>query len=590
MKKKILWLALSCLMVAALVLGSCAPAVTEEEEVAPPVEEEEEVTITEVVVEEEEPQYGGTYTFAITGWGTFEPAVPYPHHQWLPAYDSLLAADITRGPGGTGEIKIASTWVPDEYFIGFLAESWEYVDLEHITFTIRKGVRFHDKPPVDGRELTAEDVVASFEYYKSHPRSTIYVPAGTLEEDTHRASIDPNDKWKVIITLPTPSAVAAWRIGTSIVTVPAEIIDLDLADWRNMVGTGPFIIVDAVQGSSATYKKNPTYWQYDPFHPQNRLPYVDKLRLLVIPDPETQLAALRTGKVERLPFVGRESSLLLQESNPELLTSEIDPIYPLPIDWQNNVEPFTDIRVRRALAMAIDHPGIYEDFFEGAATRLAHPLAPLAGDAFTPLEELPESIRILFEHRPEEAKQLLAEAGYPDGFKTEIIIAQGDVDLISIVQANWREIGVEAEIKALEDGALWATVMAHTVPQISASYWGSANPYSLLGHKYHTVGGVPRLWNTTHTVDPFVEESWDVIITTLDPIERGRLLGELNLYVMEQVYDTSLPVPYSYIFWQPWLKGYHGEYQIGPSDDYHVGFVKYVWIDQDLKYEMTGRR
>ena len=98
------------------------------------------------------------------------------------------------------------------------------------------------------------------------------------------------------------------------------------------------------------------------------------------------------------------------------------------------------------------------------------------------------------------------------------------------------------------------------------------------------------MWNTTHTYDPYVEQTWDTIATTLDPVERARLIKELNIYVMDQAYDTSLPCADSYIMWQPWLKGYHGEYEIGPSDDYLVGLVEYFWIDQDLKYEMTGRR
>ena len=82
--------------------------------------------------------------------------------------------------------------------------------------------------------------------------------------------------------------------------MPPEVIEQygDVQDWRNLVGTGPFMLTDVVEGSSMTYVKNPDYWGYDEKYPQNRLPYVDELRVLVMPEEATVMSALRSGQLD----------------------------------------------------------------------------------------------------------------------------------------------------------------------------------------------------------------------------------------------------------------------------------------------------
>ena len=83
---------------------------------------------------------------------------------------------------------------------------------------------------------------------------------------------------------------------------PPEVIEEhgDAQDWRNLVGTGPYMLTDWVKDSSVTYTKNPNYWGYDEKFPENRLPYLDEVKSLIIPDSSTLLAALRTGKIARM--------------------------------------------------------------------------------------------------------------------------------------------------------------------------------------------------------------------------------------------------------------------------------------------------
>ncbi len=591
MKKQIVWLILSCLMALSLVLASCVPEVTEEEAevVTPTVEEEEEEVVPAEEMLEEKPQHGGTFVVAVVAQTTFHAAESAIVRFVVPVYEGLLAADISRGPRGTKEIDLATYYVPDEYYTGYLAESWEQPDLKHLVFTIRKGVHFHDRPPVHGREMTAEDVAFSINFAREYPRGLIYAPPGMPEEETYRASVDPTDKWKVIVALPEPSVEELRRIGTSLLIFPPELAELDLEDWRNMVGTGPFMAEDSAVGSSTTYTRHPLHWQFDPFQPENRLPYVDVLKILIIPDVQTQLAALRVGKIDKLHYIAREEALLLQEASPQLKSWTTNPVNAIMLDMQNNKEPFTDKRVRQAISMAIDHPGMAEDFYQGAAQILTWPLAESHGDIFTPLEELPDAIRILFEHRPEEAKQLLAEAGYPNGFTTECIVTAEYVDLLSIIQANLRDIGVDMEIKVLETGAYWGQVLGRNVPQMSFASWGNTAPMAVFQSAYYSREGEPHMWNFSYVVDTHMAETYDKIKVTLDPVERDRLAKELDLYALEECFSIQTPSPDIYTFWQPWVKGYLGE-ETGHVVGTEEGVIKYLWVDQDLKYEMTGRR
>ncbi len=582
--RKVLWLAVSCLIGAAFVLASCTSAAEAPTEVQT-IEDEE---TTEAPAQgEEEPEYGGTLTYAISGWfSVFDPIISAADWFYLPVYSPLVGPDITRGPRGTGEVALAG-FVPDEFLVGYAASSWEQPDLTHLVFHIRKGVRFQDKPPLNGREMTAEDVVFSFNYNFSHPKSTMYSPQG---ETGYSVALDPADPWTVIVTLPAESVTDMLDVGWSLMVLPPEIED-DIDNWEFANGTGPFVVTDVLQGSSLTYERHPQYWQSDPFNPENQLPYVDGIKMLVIPDIETRLAALRTGKIDRLGAVTQEQALILQDTAPRLLASPEAATNASILEMMTDREPFSSKEVRRAISMAIDHPGLKNALRGGAADMLSWPLAAAtAGGAYTPLGELPESTQKLFGYYPEEAKQLLADAGYPTGFRTEIATTANYVDEAAIVQYNLREIGIDVDIVQMESGAYWGMVFGHNTPQMSLSYWGSEYPNLMFSSAFYHTGGVPHAWNFSAIIDEHIVETWDTIKATVDPVERTRLLKELNIYALDMSYNIQLPAAYTYTFWQPWVKNYMGEATIGAAYDSGIGIIKHLWIDQDLKYEITGDR
>ncbi len=198
-----------------------------------------------------------------------------------------------------------SKYMPFEVMVTHLATGWETPDSTTIIIHIRQGVHWQNKPPVNGRELTAKDVEYTFE------RLTGLGEFEEVGQSDRAATIDnipiesvtATDEYTVEFKLSRPSSIALTTIlyeEEVALIVPREPIDMygSMNDWRYAIGTGPFIIIDHVDGSSWSFAKNPDYWAYDPRYPENRLPYVDEAEVLIMPDMGTRLAALSSGKLD----------------------------------------------------------------------------------------------------------------------------------------------------------------------------------------------------------------------------------------------------------------------------------------------------
>ncbi len=219
------------------------------------------------------------------------------------------------------------------------------------------------------------------------------------------------------------------------------------------MGTGPFMIYDYARSRSITYARNPNYWGYDERYPKNKLPYVDNVKVLIIPDDATALAALRSGKIDYIEGQKWQTGPALKQTNPELVQSSLlGSASTGGIQIRCDKAPFTDIRVRTALQMAIDLDTIAKTFYGGTTEGIPYGLiGPLLPDYYTPYTQWPKEVLAGFTYNPEGAKKLLAEAGYPKGFKTNVTApTNADLDLAQIVKSYFSNIGVEMEIKTME--------------------------------------------------------------------------------------------------------------------------------------------
>lgn len=393
---------------------------------------------THSVAAADEPQYGGTLRVAIAGdppsldmhqEQTFKVTIPMST-----VYNSLVTFD------------------PHDYptVIGDLAESWQTSeDGMTWTFKLHEGVKFHD-----GSELTSADVKASWD-------KIVFPPSGVAS--TRRSlyqmikAVEAPERYTVVFELHYPSASFLPMIAHPANFIYAKkYLDEDV-HWykKNAMGTGPFKLKRWVRGSVLEVERNPDYFK-------KGLPYMDGIKYHMIKDLSARAKSIRANQTD-VEFRGLPPAEV--EAMKKQLGDDIVVAYPgQPVHWgvSVNVEkkPFDDERVRKALSLAIDRYAMAETLapLSGLDT-VGGPQPPGSFGALESeeLQELPGFSKD-YEANLEEAKRLLAEAGYADGFKTVLTnraVKLPYIDLGVYLVSSWKKIGVEAEHK-LEESATWS--------------------------------------------------------------------------------------------------------------------------------------
>ena len=324
-------------------------------------------------------------------------------------------------------------YYPESALVGHLAESWENPDPLTWVFKIRDNVFFHDKPPVSGRQLTADDMATNYDRRYGIGRFAGKEPASwgaTLPFE----SVTAIDKltFEIKLSQPHEGTLAALLDDCQDKVYAPETFDM-LDDANNVIGTGPFMVDEFVSGTSITFDRNPNYWKDDEKYPGNRLPYADKLVLLMMSDEATRLAALRSGQIDISGETGVSrikpiSSVLdLRKTNPGMQLFPIMFTSDTSLAFNNHEPPFSDVRVRHALQMAIDLETIRDSYFSGFGEwKPMGPIGPQWVGYHNAFDTWPEELQKLWSYDPEGAERLLDEAGYPRGadgvrFQTSIM-------------------------------------------------------------------------------------------------------------------------------------------------------------------------
>ena len=549
------------------------------------------------------PEYGGTITY---GWGGRVGEITDPFFNGLEAGWLINGVNERLGFANWGldrdQFDLRDELVPLFAYTGNLAESWETPDPLTYVFHIRQGVRYALNPDseasrlVNGRELTADDVV--FTYQRN-------LALGDFTERTERlgiahklpwASVDATDKYTVVMKMTEPVVGGLHTILESVQDwiLPAEVIERygDYKDWRNVVGTGPWMLTDYVEGASKSYIKNPDYYGFDEKYPENRLPYADEMRAPLMPEEATRISALRTGKLDIVGNVGTVSIASvdvvrsLQKTNPEIEVSSyfLRALQSFAMNIRN--DPFDDIRVRHALQMALDLETINETYFDGFASWVPMGLIRVP-EYHSPFEEWPEELMQYYRYDPEGAERLLDEAGHPrgaDGVRFETTLQHRDViDLgyTEIAVGYWADIGVDVTIDIIDTAAVVANRTDASYEMITGDLAFSLAPAYLVSyyrpnqHVYALTGGVQT---------PELTAASDAFNAATTVEEQKKAAIEFDMAIVRQHNQVWGPLAPQLQANQPWLVGFNGEVGLGSIAGHPL--MARLWIDQDLKREM----
>ncbi len=429
-----------------------------------------------------EPQYGGTLTQKIwwngngtNTWDTSDLAKGISAHTWTSPYaETLLIGDIDKyGPRGSKEYAFTA-WelVPEQYLKGALAESWEWSGPLTLVYHIRHGVMWTGRKGVmDARELTADDV--AFSMNRTWKR---FREQGNVEFN-YVKSVEAKDKYTLVIELNSFYADWAFHLGyRGIVEAiyPPEVAKAGPADWRNAVGTGPFILTNYVDGSQAVYDRNPNYWGTAVINGKEyKLPFVDKLVIPIIPDMSTNIAALRTGKIDWVINVPLEYADTLKKTSPDLKLSKYLAGQTDFASLKMTEPPFDNKNVRRAMMIGTDWPAVAKTVY-GEADIYAEPLNALT-PYWVPGDKLPDNIKELYSNDPAKAKKMLADAGYPNGFKMQMYATdEKSKAAIELLKDQWQKrLNVDLELMPVEGTVLGGLVSGRGTKERPADYHGS---------------------------------------------------------------------------------------------------------------------
>jgi peptide/nickel transport system substrate-binding protein len=535
----------------------------------------------------DKPKYGGTFIgFNAADTSAFDASTQFDLMGWQISLtnEPLLIGDWAKGPAGTGETDWTSSHLGQTKLLtGALAESWELKDPTTIYYHIRQGIHWWNKAPANGREFTADDVAWNLTTQWANPGGNF--KAFFSDPSEQMISAKAIDKYTVEVKFPeNKQGIQILESGCRAYMMLPELYP-NQKDWKNALGTGAYMLTDYVPATSMTFKRNPDYYGVNPSGPGkgDQLPYIDSLTFLIIPDQSTQQSAFRTGKIDTLGNLTYEQYNALKTSTSYKFNYlQGYAFFSQPTGREDKPDlPFHDLKVRQAMNYAVDKVAIARDYYQGQADVMGYPYPNSKGDApyYTPLDQLPQLDQDLIKGGDiEKAKQLLTEAGYPNGFKTEIGCTANDVDLLSVIKADLEKVNIDLTINQIETGVYYSMDRSRTWPEM----WFKNSKQGFMPNYMFELRSASNdsaaFWDS-----PVTQKVYDDI-STYEGIDDSKWSAELKAAtptIIESAFAIWMPCPYSFAVWQPWLKNYYGATTLGNFLPFHN--VYYNWIDTDMK-------
>ncbi len=501
------------------------------------------------------PKKGGTLTFAISaetphydghGSDTYATA-----HFAAPFYSTLLQFDLSDYPKVKGDLAKSWTVSPD---------GMTY------SFTLHEGVKFHDGTP-----FTSADVKATYDRLRDPPQGVVSTRKATFGDI---GSIETPDAKTVVFKMKATNAAmlehfaSPWNFIYSAKDLAAD----PNAPRTKVNGTGPFTFVEHVKGSHVAGKRNEAY-----FRPG--LPYLDGFKGVFMLQAATMLNALQGGQVlaEFRSISVPERDRLVQAMGDKIRVEESSWTLNLLVVFNTEKKPFDDVRVRRALLLAIDRWGGSQGLSRistlrsvGGVIRPGSPLATPEAD----LAKLPGFGKDIKAAR-EEAKRLLKEAGVPD-LKFVLhnrTIAQPYTPAGVFLVDQWRQIGVTVENRQQETAPYLAGLSSGNF-DVAIDFSNLFMDDSSLGlAKYLSIDRAPE--NRSRSVDRDLDSLYDQHMRENDPVKRKALVAAFEKRLFEQAYQQPLLWWYRMVPTHKVVMGW----KMSPSHNLGQDLAE-VWLDQ----------
>jgi peptide/nickel transport system substrate-binding protein len=403
-------------------------------------------------------------------------------------------------------------WLNDENDIEpALAESWDISeDGTEYTFYLREGVNFHN-----GEPFNADAVVFSWERAKD---------GGFEYSDQWQeaSAVEKIDDYTVKITTPEPNALFFSILADAWAMIPPGYFEeVGQAGFDEApVGTGPYKFVEWVKGDHITFEANLDYWR--------GAPKIQTVIFRPIPESATRVAAIQTGEVDIVTRLSaEEAQSLLGAPNVTVIK------YPVTREFYvafNNMttgvgQPTEDPLVRQAMNYAVDVDAIIDALFDGFA-------APSTG--FIATGELGYGAVEPFGYDPERAMELLAEAGYADGFAMDMACPAGAYtnfeEVCEAIVGYLGDVGIDVSLEIMESGQYWDLEAVKELPPLFGDSWSA-----LGGEAFRRLTGALMGADAAYSSwsDPEIIDRLNQIKATVDREERKQLYEDLQVYMQE---------------------------------------------------------
>jgi ABC-type transport system substrate-binding protein len=449
-----------------------------------------------------------------------------------------------------------------------LATSWEMIDPSTWIFKLRQGVKFHNRPPVNGREMTAEDVKYSYELLKDKAQ---YANRAALVK-----AITVVDKYTLKFELKAPDPKFYLNVVDSLspVIVPREAVEAPGGLAQNPIGTGAFMLKEFAAGEGVLLVRNPDYYLRD--KDGRALPYVDAIRILFTKDTASETALFRSKQLDVMRVSTLDGLYALLKTVPDLN------LYRVPsLGWGDyglsmalDKAPYNDVRVRQALSMAINRDVVAQVVNRGDAA-LYGPF-PWVMAGFTQRPDYSyANLGPNYQYNAKKAKELLAAAGYPSGFDTEIEWAefQGWIygEFAQLLARFFEDIGLRVKLRQLETST-WISKAGGVQPfnhmlAVASPIGAGPSFMDWVYLRYHS--SFPKTMNREGINDPKLDELLNAWRS--DPGDkRPAIQRAIWDHLRQNVYRITTIVPPHYRVTQSYV---------------HAGGNPYCWFPGYCSYE-----